>query len=192
MTMLLDRIAKKWREVVGTKDGAALIDVSSPGFYEGREFRVFFDFSLTDGQTKVLKIVLPVNFGLHLQNFAVDQGDLLFEAAIQGSASAEETWTETLPLFGVNRTNERPEVSPGAYYTPVSTIKTGGTHTGGIVTERVRLKATNSPANRNTVGNTVNDNRLVPPDTYFLRFTGTGTLTTGIYTLRGEERPYAP
>lgn len=185
--MILDAIKKISREIRGTKDGVTLIDASHAAFYDGREFRTFFDFSLTDGQTKVLKVVAPINFMLHLQGFAVDQGDLLFEAAIDGTESG--TFNTTLLNFGTNRTNERPEITPGLFYTSVANISTGGLHSGGIVTERVRLKATNSPANRNTVGNTVNDSRLIPPATYYLRFTGSGSLTTGIYTLRWEERP---
>lgn len=185
--MIFDYIKKLWREHRSTKDGVALIDASHAAFYDGREFRTQFDFSLTNGQTAVLKVVLAVNTALHLQSFSLDEGELLFEAAILGTEGG--TFGTALPIFGTNRTDERPQLAAGGYYAAVNTITTGGTHTGGTVTERVRLNASQSPAQRNTVGNTVNDSRLLPPGIYYLRFTGTGTITRGIYTLREEERP---
>lgn len=183
MRAIFNYVSKVWQTIRGTREGALLVETAHAGFFDVREFRMFFDFALTNGQTAVLKFVSPINFVLHSQAFAVDNGALLFEAAVGGSEGG--TFSTTVPAFGKNRTNER--LIPD--YVKQVSVATGGTHTGGTVVEKVRLKTVNATGQQATVGAGEEDERALPPGTYYLRFTANGSDVAGIYYLIWEERP---
>ena len=46
------------------------VDVGQTGFFKGRELRTFHEFSLTSGQTKIIKVVASVD--TIVQRFEVD------------------------------------------------------------------------------------------------------------------------
>lgn len=180
---IFDYVSKVWRVIRSTKEGAVLVENAHAGFFDGRMFRSFFDFNLTEGTSAVVKFNSPVNFILHSQNLVLDAGEILFEASLGGSEGG--SFNTSVPSFGMNRTSER--LTP-SYEAQVSQLA-GGTHTGGTIAERVRLKTAAQQNSRQTVGGSLSDARALPPGTYYLRFTSTSGTSTGIYYLIWEERP---
>lgn len=173
---------KQYEELRCDKFGELISADNRRGYYEGKEFRTFFDIAGATASIKVLKFVSPINFSLHLQQFVLNLGELTFEAAVGGTEGG--SFNTALPLIGTNRTNERPDTT----YTPQVTITTGGTHTGGTVVELVKVKSGGNANLVSSVGGSLNDDRMLPPGTYYLRFTAVDE-TKGVYALRWEERP---
>jgi len=171
-----------WRTLRSNRYAALFVETIHTGFVEGKEFRSFFDFSLSTGEVKVIKFVSPVPFIIHFQSFNVVEGELEFKS-IAGATEAG-TFNQAVPIFGKNRSAERPE----PYYEGQITLNSGGTITGGVNSETVRLKTSGVSAHASTVGTDVTDVRFLPAGTYYLQFTATGT-TRGVYTLSWEERP---
>lgn len=163
------------------------VDVGQTGFWEGRMFRTFYEFSIGVGATAVVRFVAVEDFIIHKQHLTVDDGFLRFSAALGGTAGGTFV---AAPTIGMNRMANRPVPN----HEPLSGFSTGGTHTGGTEVEVVRLKASGATAQAASVGETADSARGLPAGTYHLRFQnlGNGTLT-GVYTLEWEEwKPRSP
>lgn len=167
------------------------VDTGQTGFFTGREFRTFFEFSIPAGQVQVLKFVSLVDFILFEQSLSVDAGGIRFQALT--GATEVVTFNTPLPVIGKNRMAQRQ--SP--YYTPVNTVTThatpvalGGAVTGGTVVENFRVVAANATAQQTTVSGGAQSERGLPAGTFYLRLHNFGTGTaTGVYSLFWEERP---
>lgn len=156
------------------------VEDTHTGFVEGRDFRTFYELSIPQGDTHVLRFIAGGDFILEEQNFRIGAGHLRFSAAIGGTPGG--VFTPLAPV-GANRMASRPT----PLYEPHSYVEAGGTHTGGTEVEVVRIKTSDNTNFASTVGqgSTV---RGLPAGTYYLRFQniGTGTLT-GTYDIRWEE-----
>lgn len=167
------------------------VDTGQTGFFTGREFRTFFEFSIPAGQVQVLKFVSLVDFILFEQSLSVDAGGIRFQALT--GATEVVTFNTPLPVIGKNRMAQRQ--SP--YYTPVNTVTThatpvalGSAVTGGTVVENFRVVAANATAQQTTVSGGAQSERGLPAGTFYLRLHNFGTGTaTGVYSLFWEERP---
>lgn len=160
------------------------VDIGQTGFFEGREFRTFKEFSIAAASTLVLRIVVPINAILFEQGVEIDAGGIRIVNAAGGTAGG--TFSETLPVIGKNNMTTRP--SP--LYTPQIVFTAGGTHTGGFVFDTHRAVAANATAQQSTVGNIVGDERGVAANTYYVRYENIGVATaTGTLWFFWEERP---
>lgn len=167
------------------------VDVGQTGFYEGREFRTFFEFNIPSGNVQVFKFVAPIDFMLFEQTLNVDAGSIRFQA-ITG-ATEVATFNTTLPVIGKNRMAQRKQ----PYYTPVITVTTHAAPvalnsgiTGGTVVENTRIVAANATAQQQTVSGGAQSERGLPVGTYYLRLHNFGSgAATGVYSLFWEERP---
>lgn len=167
------------------------VDTGQTGFYEGREFRTFFEFNIPSGNVQVFKFVSPIDFMLFEQTLTVDAGSIRFQALI--GATEVATFNTSLPVIGKNRMAQRKQ----PYYTPVITITTHAAPvvlnsgiTGGTVVENVRIVATNATAQQQTVSGGAQSERGLPIGTYYLRLHNFGSgAATGVYSLFWEERP---
>lgn len=182
MSQIFDWVNKKYIEWIGIHEGIPLVETRHKGFIDGREFRTFLDLNIAAGQTKVIKVVAPVDFVLMKQGFVINGGELKFEAVTGGTESG--TFSTALPTIGANRSSFRPT----PYYSSQAALTSGGTHTGGNVVELVRLKSAGNTQQSSTVGGEWEEGRFLAAGTYYLRFTAVSDLT-GVYTLRWEERP---
>ena len=161
------------------------VDPGQTGFFEGREFRTFVEFSIASGVTFVVKVVSPINFILSSQTLNVDDGYLRF-SAVAGDGTPGGTFSTTHPIIGKNRMTERP--SPN--YTAQITVSSGGTHTGGTEVEVTRIKAANATSQATTIISSSDEARGLAAGTYYLRFQNIGTGTAaGVYAIWWEERP---
>jgi len=161
---------------------AVLVETRHKGVLDGKAFRAFFDINLSKDAIVVIKFTSPVNFELHTQNFTARVGELKFEACVGGTEGG--VFDTTIPAFGMNRTNERPL----PYYEQQVSLTSGGTHSGGTTVELVRIKSGGNSNTSSTVGGSENDERILPPGTYYLKFTAVEDLLA-VYSLIWEERP---
>ena len=160
------------------------VDVGQTGFFAGREFRTFREFSIAAGQTLVLKIVVPTDAILAEQSVELDSGSIRITNTTGGAPGG--TFSETLPVINKNNMSERPL----PLYVPQIVFAAGGTHTGGFVFDIHRVVAATATAQQSTVGNVVGDERGVAAGTYYVRYENFGTGTaTGTLWFIWEERP---
>lgn len=160
------------------------VDIGQTGFFSGREFRTFREFSIAAGQTLVLKIVVPINAILAEQSMELDAGSIRITNAAGGTEGG--SFAETLPIIGKNNMSERPL----PLYTPQIVFTAGGTHTGGFVFDIHRVVAATATAQQSTVGNIIGDERGVAAGTYYVRYENFGSgPATGTLWFFWEERP---
>lgn len=167
------------------------VDVGQTGFFEGREFRTFFEFNIPAGNVRTFKFNAPVDFILFEQSLTVDDGKVRFSAF--SGATEIGTFNTMVPIFGKNIMTER--LQP--YYTPQVTINTtastvalGSDITGGTLREVFRVVAATSTAQQQTVGGAPQSERGLAAGTFYLRIENIGNgAATGVYSLIWEERP---
>lgn len=163
------------------------VDPAQTGFFEGREFRTFYEFSIAGGTSVVLKFSCPVDFILFAQKLTVDAGSIRL-SAITG-ATESTPFNTAMPVIGKNRMASRRKY-PGGYYAAQATIASGGTITGGTVVEVVRVVSNGATAQQSTVGGQTSDERGLPAGAYYLKLEKIGLgAATGVYSLFWEERP---
>ena len=159
------------------------VDVAQTGFFEGREFRSFLEFSLAAGASQVIRFSSPVDFILFQQSLSVDAGSIRMSAEINGTPAG--AFSTALPVVGKNRMDYRPE----PYYAAQATIATGGTYSGGTTVEVVRVVAASASAHESTVGGSIADERGLPAGDYYIRLSNFGNGTSaGVYNIFWEER----
>lgn len=165
------------------------VDVAQTGFFEGREFRSFREFSIASGQSLWIKVSAPVAFILFEQSLTVDSGSIRFSAF--SGATGTGDYTVQLPVIGKNRMPSRRQYDTvSGYYEPQITLSTGGAATGGNLVEVFRVVAANSTAQQATVGGIVATERGLPAGDYYLKLENISNSTaTGVYSLFWEERP---
>lgn len=160
------------------------VDVGQTGFFAGREFRTFREFSIAAGQTLVVRIVVPINVILAEQGVELDDGSIRVTNASGGTPGG--SFSEVLPIIGKNNMSDRP--SP--FYASAVVFSAGGTHTGGFVFDVHRIVAATATAQKSSVGRIVGDERGVAAATYYVRYENFGSGTaTGTFWYIWEERP---
>lgn len=158
------------------------VDVGQTGFFAGREFRTFREINLATSAVLVFKLVFPVNTIVWRLGIEITAGDVRVENVSSGTEGG--TFSETLPVVPRNAMTERPT----PLYTPVNTILTGGTYTGGTVSDVLMAKTAGNSNFADSIGTQEGDERAAPPGTYFVRMTAVEAVT-GVFKLRWEERP---
>lgn len=152
------------------------VDVGQTGFFAGREFRTFFEFSAD----QVIKAVVPVDIILFGLEVILTAGLLRIETVVGGTEGG--SFSNTLPIFPRNTMSERPQ----PFYTPQVVLTSGGTHTGGTVIDVLLNKTADVTNFSSSVGAENSDERGIGAGTYYLRLTGTAAI--GIIKARWEER----
>lgn len=160
------------------------VDIGQTGFFEGREFRVFREFSIGAGETLTLRVTVPINAILFEQGVEIDAGSIRITNALGGTPGG--TFSEVITPIGKNNMSTRPT----PFYTPQITWAAGGTHTGGFVFDIHRAVSANATAQQSTVGNIVGDERGVAAGTYYVKYENFGSgVATGTLWFFYEERP---
>lgn len=160
------------------------VDVAQTGFFAGREFRTFYEFSIAAGASVYLKFVSPIDFQLFEQSLTVDAGSIRFAAYTGGTEAG--SFNTALPIIGKNRMASRPQ----PYYNAQITLHTGGSVSGGTEVEVFRVITSGATAQQVTVGGAQSTERGLPAGTYYLRLQNISSGTaTGVYSLFWEERP---
>jgi len=160
--------------------GRLRTDNGHTGFYEGRQFRYFKEWSTATTGTFVFKFDTPVNAKILEASLQIDLGEARLENVTGGTEGG--TFTPVI-VYPVNAMTNRPQ----PYYTPQVTLSTGGTYTGGNVSDVLRSKTSDNTNHSATVGSTEGTERGGPPGVYYYRLTLTGAV--GVFRLRWEENP---
>lgn len=164
------------------------VDPGQEGFFAGRMFRAFTTGVIpTVGPAHYFKFVSPIDFILWAQDLQLTQGALQLE--IFGGATESGVWADIPTMVGLNRMANRPT----PYYVRQCTIQSGGTFTGGVLLDIIRVRTAQNNQNANNVGGAFSE-RGLPAGTYWGKIS---TLEGGlpvndagqyIYTLMWEER----
>ena len=167
----------------GDGDFARLrVDSGQTGFFAGREARTFYEFSIPNGQSQVIKVVSPSDTIVQTFSLELDLASLRLELVVGGTEGG--TFNTPLPIFKTNT------MTTASDYTPQVTMNRGGTHTGGTV---VDLLTAISGANANKAVSQTATEALpqgFAAGTFYIRLINTdGATATGIFRARWEERP---
>lgn len=175
-------------------------DQGQTGFWEGREFRSFFEFNLPAGNVQTLKFNSPVNFILLEQNLELDAGSLRMEV-FTGAVTEITTFATPVTKVGKNRmTTRRQTYGNGSEY--YSSVVSVNTHAAPVAlgssiniasatrTDLQRLVAANATAQQQSVSGGAQSERGIPPGNYYIRLHNFGSgAATGTYSIIWEERP---
>jgi hypothetical protein len=156
------------------------VDVGQTGFFTGREFRTFYEFSIPTAQTIYIKAV--ANTDTFVQQFLVDlfTADLRVELIAGGTEGG--TFSTSLPILRVNGTNTS--------YESQVVMSTGGTQSGGVVQDVIQLYAVSNPAKGSAVEVSTDSVLGFPAGTFYIKLQNINSVTaTGIFKARWEERP---
>ena len=176
------------------------VDVGSTGFFDGREFRYFREFSIPTGQSIWIKVVVKDDgIILKTQELSLVEGYVKFRAWRDVTLSGVTFVAPSTPagaaddpsalVSGFFQQNNLPSAPP---YTFKTEITQGGNHktaTGGTCSEAEPIRAPNATAQQILVGFDTDDERGVAPGTYYLEVASIGNAAAvGRYKLKAEER----
>ena len=158
------------------------VDAGNTGFFAGREARTFYQFSIPNGQSQVIKVVSLTDTIVQNLILELDLASVRLELVVGGTEGG--TFATPLPIFKTNT------MSTASDYVPQVTMNRGGTHTGGTV---VDVLTAISGANENkSVSQTATEDlpQGFAAGTFYIRLINTdGATATGIFRARWEERP---
>lgn len=167
----------------GDGDYARLrVDVGQTGFWAGREFRTFYDFSIPSGETLVIKASTPIN--VILMAFGVELNLAELKVSLVGGGTEGGTFSTNLPVLSTNN------MTTTSGYTSQVTMSAGGTHTGGTVFDVSYLISGANP-NKSVASSASEDQPIgFPAGSYYIVLQNTdGATATGVFKARWEERP---
>lgn len=157
------------------------VDVGQTGFFEGREFRTFYEYSVPSGQSVYIRATVPINIILFSTGLTLDGGRVRMSLSVGGTESG--SWSP-IPVIPKNTMSDKPD------YTPQVQVHIGGTHAGGTVIDVVRLLSESTGNRANTVGGQLSDERGVGAGVYYYRIQNVdGQTANGVFSAFWEERP---
>lgn len=132
----------------------------------------------------MLRFTANTEFQLTGQFLVASEGDISMEPIVGGTGGG--SFSTTIPVWGKNRSKFRPQ----PIYTPQVAVDTGGTVSGGQVSETLRAKTSGATAQQQSVGGTIETKRDLPAGVYYLRFTNNaGSAAQAIFALEWNEIP---
>jgi len=172
------------------------VDVGSTGFFAGREFRTFYEFSLAANEIKYFKVSSPIDFILDGLGIQIDVGDVALEAyASDVTVTNPSSFSVALPVIGANRMLARPKDESGNYYAAQLALKTSqaspaASFTGGTKLDIISTKTVGNSNQSSTQDAAVAGERGLPAGDIYLKLTNrTNAVASGIMRARWEERP---
>lgn len=156
------------------------VDVAQTGFFAGREFRTFKEWTAAATETYVIKAVVPIDIILFELGMQLDEGAVRIETLIGGTEGG--SFSETLPIFPTNTMTEKPQPP----YVNQVVLTAGGTLSGGTLLDQLRAKTSGNTNFAASVGTSAGAERGVGPNTYYFRLTLAGAI--GTFKARWEER----
>lgn len=165
------------------------VDVSQTGFWEGREFHHIHEINLAGGATRVFRYTAPVDTIVHGIDLHLDAGGV--RLTVRHDVTEGGTWTPvTTGIHGANQMTLGPlhRKYNGLAYERKVAVHTGGTVTGGIIDEILRLR-TGDNANFSAAVGIGGTEHGFPPGAYYIVLENLGASTaTGVVKVRWEER----
>jgi len=155
------------------------VDVAQTGFFAGREFSTFYDFSVPNNQIRVIRVTAGVDTILQEFGFELDTAKIQLELYAGGTATGP--LDVNLPILKTNNT------SSASSYTSNILMKDNGTgFSGGQLVNIFRVDSS-----MKGVANISSDNPFgFGIGTYHIVFRNIGSsAANGIFKARWEERP---
>ncbi len=159
----------------------AKVEHDQTAFFEGRIFRTFKEWQVATTAVYTVKVVTPINLVLSTLGIQLDQGSARLESLIQVTEGG--SFSEVLPKFAVNYMTTVPHPVP----TSQITVTAGGTVTGGMLLDPLRIKTGNNSNFATSVGGASNYKIGIAPGTYYLKLTLTDAI--GVLRITWEEYP---
>ena len=161
------------------------VDVAQTSFWRGREFRTFLELNIPAVSTFVIRVGVPINVVLERMTIDIDDGWLRLSTVAGGVEGG--TWLPVPTIFNCN--NMTVGVDREALVAPQVVLSSGGTLTGGLDIDVIRLRTANASGAASTVGGTAGDERGVAPGVYYFKFANLGnSAIQGVFHVRWEER----
>lgn len=174
--------------LTGTTKPRIRVDSGQTGFYEGREFRTFKEYTIPALQTIWIKAVVPINVILQALGMQVDEGHVHLNAY----ALATETtpFTVNLPVRPANSMSATERPFP--FYTPQVTFLDGGVCTTGsaVLLDVLSIKTSGISNQASTQESIVPGDRGVSAGNYYFKIENLSNSESFlIFKGRWEERP---
>lgn len=158
------------------------VDVGQTGFFAGREFRTFYEFSIASGATQVIKVVSTVDTILQMFTAELSLAELRLELRIGGTEGG--TFNTALPILKTNT------MSTASSYTSNITMAVGGTHTGGTLIDVLTLISGDNAKKAVQSSGKEDLPQGFAAGTFYIKLINTdGNTATGIFKTQWEERP---
>lgn len=158
------------------------VDTAQTSFFQGRQFRSYYDFSLTASEVRYFRFTSLTDFVLFDQSISVSGGSI--RLSVWTGSTPAGTWTN-IPVIGKNRMSSIPQPP----YISLVTFQTGGTFIAGTEVEAIRLVSATATAQQSTVGASSGDERGLPASSFYIKIEATSSTPTVVYSLFWEERP---
>ncbi len=161
------------------------VDVGNAGFFTGKEFRTFREFSIASGTSLVIRANVVVNTILLEQGLELDAGSLRITTYLGGTDNGG--FTTALPIVAKNFMTSVPQPP----YAAQNRLYTGGVYNNnGTVVDIHRTVVSTATAAQATIGGSLGLERGLSPNTFYIRLENFGTgSATGTVFLIWEERP---
>lgn len=140
------------------------LEAGSAAFTDGRAYRTYLEMAIPNASTQTIEFTATRNTILHGILAAVTNGDVALRTL--AGATSGGVFNVSLPIIKLNAMAGTPA------YTITSTAKTGGTATGGVVTNLLYVKAGNGNSPSPVIA--TESARGVAPGTYHLTIQNIG------------------
>lgn len=158
------------------------VDVDQTGFFAGREFFTFHEFSIPSGQSITIRATSLTD--VYLQKFTVDlwTAELRIEFFAGGTSSG--VYNTNLPVLRSNMTS-----TIDSTYNSQTTLNTGGSFSGGTLVDLIQLYAVSNPAKGSAVEGGGDAVLGFAAGVYHIKLTNINSVAAnGVFKARWEER----
>lgn len=160
------------------------VDSGEPAFFEGRQFRIAYEFNFASTASVTIEAVIGVNTILTKSNLEVDQGGVRYSLTAGGTPSG--VFGTPITVLAKNGMTGTPA------YTSQLTFNAGGSVTGGVNFPITRVRTASANGQRSSAVSGDDDARGFAPTTLHLLLeplNGINDSCRGILNLEWEERP---
>ena len=156
------------------------VDVGQTGFFAGREFMAFHEYSVAQGASIAIRAIAGVD--VFLEQFHLDNWAGTVRLELRSGSTVTSPFVNDIP---VRRTNQTTGVD--LTYTTQVDMDNGGVVTGGTLLDVFQLTSGNK---NDAVSGGSQDPIGMPVGTYYIVISNIGNQTaTGVFKARWEERP---
>lgn len=156
------------------------VDVGQTGFFAGREFMAFHEYSIDQGASIAIRAIAGVD--VFLEQFHLDNWAGTVRLELRSGSIVTSPFVNDIP---VRRTNQTTGVD--LTYTTQVDMDNGGVVTGGTLLDVFQLTSGNK---NDAVSGGSQDPIGMPVGTYYIVISNIGNQTaTGVFKARWEERP---
>jgi hypothetical protein len=157
------------------------VDVAQTGFFEGREFYTFQEFTIPSLGEIAIRAVTPIDVILFESGLSVENGTVRVE--LYNGGSAGDTWT-SMPILPKNGMSTSPT------YIPQVEMAYNGAHTGGQLVDLMIVASAGTQNKQVTAGGQMGSERGFPAGTYYYVLTNTSNQNAlCVFSAWWEERP---